>query len=65
MYEHNAFSPGFMTRITECVPNFSEGRRKEVVDAIAEVAGAFVAEEMQHQLRSQVHRELLLNYLIP
>src|SRR3979411_3121676 len=24
-----------MTEIVECVPNFSEGRRKEVVDAIA------------------------------
>ncbi len=27
-----------MERIVECVPNFSEGRRKEVVDAIAEAA---------------------------
>jgi glutamate formiminotransferase len=27
-----------MTRIVECVPNFSEGRRKEVVDAIANMA---------------------------
>jgi glutamate formiminotransferase len=27
-----------MTRIVECVPNFSEGRRKEVVDAIADMA---------------------------
>ncbi|MCK5547742.1 MAG: glutamate formiminotransferase, partial [Thermoplasmata archaeon] len=24
-----------MKRIVQCVPNFSEGRRKEVVDAIA------------------------------
>ena len=35
-----------MDRIVECVPNFSEGRRKEVVDAIADagrsVAGANV-----------------------
>jgi glutamate formiminotransferase len=29
-----------MTRIVECVPNFSEGRRKEIVDAIAETARA-------------------------
>lgn len=27
-----------MTRIVECVPNFSEGRRKEIVDAIADSA---------------------------
>ncbi|MCK4444338.1 MAG: glutamate formimidoyltransferase [Thermoplasmata archaeon] len=27
-----------MTRIVECVPNFSEGRRKEVVDSIADSA---------------------------
>jgi glutamate formiminotransferase len=29
-----------MTRIVECVPNFSEGRRKEIVDAIADSARA-------------------------
>ena len=34
--------PALMDRIVECVPNFSEGRRKEVVDAIAD-AGRSVA----------------------
>ncbi len=29
-----------MAEIVECVPNFSEGRRREVVDAIAEAIGA-------------------------
>lgn len=29
-----------MTRIVECVPNFSEGRRKDVVDTIADMARA-------------------------
>ncbi len=32
------FRRKFMTRIMECVPNFSEGRRKEVVDSIADSA---------------------------
>ncbi len=27
-----------MARLVECVPNFSEGRRKDVVDRIAQVA---------------------------
>jgi len=29
-----------MAEIVECVPNFSEGRRKDVVDAIAEAIGS-------------------------
>src|SRR5215831_20786199 len=29
-----------MPRIVECVPNFSEGRRREVVDELARVIGA-------------------------
>ena len=32
------FRPERVERIVECVPNFSEGRRREVVDAIADAA---------------------------
>ena len=38
-----------MRKIVECIPNFSEGRRREVIEAIAEsielVDGAYILDQ--------------------
>ncbi len=49
-----------MPRIVECVPNFSEGRRREVVDAliqtIAETPGAVL---LDHEMDADHHRSVV------
>jgi len=49
-----------MARIVECVPNFSEGRRREVIDALVEavtsVPGAIL---LDHELDADHNRSVL------
>src|SRR4029079_3735057 len=49
-----------MPRIVECVPNFSEGRRREVIEAliqaIATVPGAVL---LDHEMDADHHRSVL------
>ena len=49
-----------MTEIVECVPNFSEGRRKEVVDAIAQAIAAVPGVRvLDRQMDADHHRSVI------
>src|SRR2546422_6599237 len=51
---------GAMTRIVECVPNFSEGRRPEVVDELIQaIAGVEGVTFLDHEMDADHNRSVL------
>lgn len=52
-----------MAQIVECVPNFSEGRRKEVVDAIADAARAVEGVRILDVEMDASHNRAVLSFI--
>jgi glutamate formiminotransferase len=52
-----------MTKLVECVPNFSEGRRKEVVDAIADMARAVEGVRVLDVEMDATHNRAVLTFV--
>ncbi len=52
-----------MAQIVECVPNFSEGRRKDVVDAIAEAARAVEGVRILDVEMDASHNRAVLSFI--
>ncbi len=52
-----------MTEIVECVPNFSEGRRKEVVDAIADAIAAVPGVRLLDREMDADHNRCVITFL--
>src|SRR5213594_2472006 len=52
-----------MAEIVECVPNFSEGRRKDVVDAIAEAIGSVAGVRVLDQEMDANHNRSVITFV--
>src|SRR2546428_12761774 len=52
-----------MAEIVECVPNFSEGRRKDVVDAIAKAIGSVVDVRVLDQEMDANHNRSVITFV--